>query len=57
MGKDAIITDTSKSLSEEFGDQLSQIPQETLQAIAIMNRRERRAWIRSLRKRGRGYTR
>jgi hypothetical protein len=50
------MNEESKSLVEEMGDVLTEIPQEELEAVFSMNRAQRRAWLKMFKKRGKGYT-
>lgn len=51
------MNEESKDLAESMGEILKEIPQEELEQVRSMNRKERREWYRrATRKRGKGYT-
>ena len=50
-------TEEAKSVfAENFEKEVVGIPQEVLEQVVSMSRAQRRAWYRSQKKRGRGYT-
>ena len=51
------INKESKEMVEELNNFLAQMPQEEIEKLVTMNRKARRAWMRSVtRRRGRGFT-
>lgn len=59
MDSQGIIYTTEEAKSkfkEEYENLVVSIPQDELEEVVGMNRKQRRDWYRAMKKRGRGYT-